>query len=300
MRTARVDLAIVVVNWNTRELLAQVLESVYAAADGLSLEIVVVDNASHDGSADMVRNRFPAVHLVENATNVGFARANNQAVHASRGELILLLNSDTIVQPGALAHLVAFMQAHPEAGIVGANVRNGDGTPQRCYGRFPNLLTETATIWGLDTRPPFAGWLNPQQDLGSEAIQADWVMGAALVIRRAAFLQAGQFDPGYFMYSEEVDLARAVKQAGWHTYVLGSARIVHLGQQSNKHLPALMKAQLLLSKIRYFRKHQGRLVAAAIWLVFGTSILVKQYVYGLAGRHDASRLWAETARLYYG
>src|SRR5947209_7037336 len=128
------DLSIVVVSWNTRDLLAQCLASIFANPPRASFDVWVVDNASQDGSAQFIDEQFPQVHLIRNLQNLGFARANNQGIRASSGRAVLLLNSDTIVQPQALDQMLAFIEAHPEAGVVGAGLVNADGTPQWCYG----------------------------------------------------------------------------------------------------------------------------------------------------------------------
>ncbi len=340
-------LSVIIVSWNTRDLLAQCLESVfrsqYSEFSGqlqlntehclLNTEVFVVDNASSDGSAAMVRERFPQVRLIENRENVGFARANNQAIRESAGQYVLLLNSDTIVQPGALQNMVAFMQAHAEAGIVGAYLLNRDGTPQSCFGNFPTVLSETVFAWGLDSHLPFSRWVHPQVFLedspengllreplarsatGEPPVQhfhrnagerkfmknyqeTDWVQGAALMIRRDVLRQVGGMDESYFMYSEEIDLAYRVKQAGWRNYVLKTAPVIHLGQQSAIQMPARMKVELFRSKKKYFKKYRGAFSALFLECVFASSILAKRVFYGLTGNRSQSELWTQAWRHY--
>lgn len=312
------DLSISIISLNTRDLLAQCLESVISslttdhrtlATDdraaspwgwrsrsipvGLTTEIFVVDNASADGSAAMVRERFPQVHLIENCENVGFARANNQAIRASGGRNILLLNSDTLAQPDALARMVTFMDAHPEAGIIGAYILNTDGSPQYCFGKFPTLVSEIAFAWGLDAHFPFSLHFAPPLGFKDDFVVTDWVVGAALMVRREVFEQVGLLDESYFMYSEEIDLAYRVKQAGWRSFVLRAAHVVHLGQQSSKQMPGRMKAQLFRSKVLYFQKHHGRVTATLLRWIFDTTILIKCTVYRLTDRARAE-LWSDT------
>lgn len=294
MSKSTIDLSIIIVNWNTCDLLAGCLQSIFATAGNLSLEVWVVDNASHDGSVAMMRTRFPQVHIIENQTNVGFATANNQAIPQTTGSFVLLLNSDTLVQPNALQAIVEFMRTHPRAGIVGANVINADGSPQRCFDRFPTLLSESIRACGLDSR--FSLGLPPA--MNEQAIATDWVLGAALTVRREALLQVGLFDPEYFMYSEEIDLCYRVKRAGWDNFVLPSARIVHLGGESTKQIAAAMKAQLYLSKVRYFRKHYGALKANVIRMIFGASILGRRLAYRVWGRPHDSALWTQAWSYY--
>ncbi|MBI5302402.1 MAG: glycosyltransferase family 2 protein [Chloroflexi bacterium] len=291
-----VDLSIIIVSWNTRALLADCLASVEATAGDLALDVWVVDNASHDGSVAMLRAHFPQVNFVENRANIGFAAANNQAIPLTTSPFVLLLNSDTVVQPGALAEIVAFMRATPRAGIVGANIVNADGSPQRCFGKFPTLLSESIYAWGLDARFP----VDRHAALNGRAVATDWVLGAALTARRDALDQAGALDPAYFMYSEEVDLCYRVKRAGWDNYALPTARVVHLGGESTKQVAAPMKAELFRSKVRYFRKHHGALAARALDLIFSASILSRRIVARARGRAEASTLWADAWTHYSG
>jgi hypothetical protein len=314
------DLSIIVVNWNTRELLAQCLKSLERcqlsiSGQGNSLttdnpspitdhcaltaEIFVVDNASSDGSAAMVRKCFPQVRLIENCENVGFARANNQAVRESSGRYVLLLNSDSTVEPNSLANMAAFMDAHPETGILGGNILNADGTSQFCYGRFPSLLSETAFAWGLDTHFPLSMRFKPCF-AKREFIETDWVVGAALMVRRELLDRVGLLDESYFMYSEEIDLAYRARCDGWRTYVLRDARIVHLRQQSSKQAAAAMKAQLFRSKVLYFQKHHGRTAASLLQSVFASSILAKWWVYRLQRKSGLSQMWSETFKHFVG
>lgn len=289
MSESRADLSIIIVNWNTRDLLAQCLKSILAATHQSSLDVWVVDNASRDDSLAMVRTQFPNVHVLANHQNVGFSSANNQAIKTSASPYVLFLNSDTMVQPHALKEIVAFMHSTPRAGIVGANVINPDGSPQRCFGKFPTLLSESIYAWGLDTRLP----IERQVVLDGHAVETDWVLGAALAARRDALVQVGGFDEAYFMYSEEVDLCYRVKQAGWRNFILPSAHVVHFGGESTRQMPAAMKAELFRSKVRYFRKHRGALAANVMHLMFGASIWGRRVAHTLRGRKEASALWTE-------
>lgn len=292
------DLSIIVVSWNTRQLLAQCLTSIYANAPDCEFETWVVDNASSDDTAAMVRSQFPQVNLLENRENLGFARANNQAIHESTGRYVLLLNSDTIVRPGALQTMHAFMLEHPEAGIVGAFILNADGTPQVCSGKFPTLISEAASSWGLDSRFPFGR--RSAHSLNSSAgwFETDWVLGAALMVRREVIDRIGGLDEQYFMYSEEVDLAYRAKKHGWRTYVLTTAQIIHLGQQSSRQVPAAMKAQLFRSKVLYFQKHHGRFAASLLQLVFASSMLAKCWVYRGQRKSGLSQMWSSTWKYF--
>jgi GT2 family glycosyltransferase len=250
-------LSIIIVNWNTKALLASVLDSLEAATGDLTCEILVVDNASTDGSTEMVEERFPHVHLLKNAENVGFARANNQALTRSLGEYVLLLNSDTVVLPGALQFMLAFAQAHPTVGAIGPRLLNADGSLQvSCY----PLLTARREFWRL---------MFLEQLLGRRATydMAHWdltrprdvevIQGACLLLRRDALTQVGFLDDRYFMYSEEMDLCYRLRQAGWQLCWVPQAKVIHYGGASSRKKAAAMYVQLYRSKVQFQRKFWG-------------------------------------------
>jgi GT2 family glycosyltransferase len=234
----------------------------------------VVDNASADGSAQIVRERFPRVRLIENVENAGFARANNQAIEVSRGEQILLLNSDTMVLPGALETLTQFMMTHPKAGAAGARLLNPDGSLQASCAPFPTLSREAWRLFYGDRLKPRAGYPMEEWNMASPR-PVDVLLGACLLVRRTALDQVGLLDANYFMYSEEVDLCLRIKEAGWSIYWVPEARVVHYGGQSSNQMAERMFLQLYRSKVLYFRKHAGRLPTAAYKGLLATAALTR-------------------------
>lgn len=252
-----VDLAVIVVNWNTRALLAECLQSVYDTVHDLGFEVLVVDNASSDGSAEMVRERFGSVRLIENDENLGFARANNQAMAQSQAEYLLLLNSDAVLLPGALDYLVAFMRENPDVGAVGPRLLNADGSTQpSCH----PMLTPWREFWRLsflDRVVPLAAYPFSLQD-GVFPKSVDVLKGACMLLRRAALQEVGLFDEGYFMYTEEMDLCLRLTQAGWPLYWAPAARVIHYGGQSTAQIPEEMYIELYRSKMRFHSKFGGR------------------------------------------
>ena len=260
----------------------------------------MIDNASADNSKQMVRTQFPQVRLLENELNVGFARANNRAIHECAGRLVMLLNSDTIVEANALCRMIEFMAAHPLAGIAGANLVNSDGSPQWCWGSFPTVVSETAVIWGLNCRWPFAGWLTPQFKDAASDQSVDWVLGASLMVRRSVIDQIGDLDDSFFMYSEDIDFAYRARQGRWPVYLVRDARIVHLGGRSSIQMPAAMKAELLRSKVKFFRKHRASWLAFVLHVIFSVSIICKRWIYLAQGKRVVSDLWRQTWGYYTG
>jgi GT2 family glycosyltransferase len=253
-------LSIVIVSWNTRDLLRRCLASVAAEADGFrpdGVETVVVDNGSTDGSAAMVRTDFPGTRLLTNLENVGFARANNQGIRVARGAYLLLLNPHTEIFPGALRALVDFLESEPRAGAAGACLVNPDGSLQPSAYPAPALSRELWRLLHLDallarSKYPLTAWA------ASPPRPVEVVQGAALLLRRAALDDIGLLDEDYFMYTEEVDVCFRLARAGWLIYWVPQARVLHHGGQSTRQVAAEMFLRLYESKVVFFRKHYGR------------------------------------------
>lgn len=266
-------LSVVIVNWNTRELLARCLTALRreiapteADRPTPTSEVLVVDNASADGSAELVRKQFPDVQLLKNQENLGFARANNQALKMSNSRYVLLLNPDTEVMPGALASLVQFMDNHPEAGAAGARLVDEQGGLQpSCY-RAPTLRRELLRLAHLDVVFPASGYQMHRWSVDTPR-QVDVVQGAALILRRAALDDVGLLDEDYFIYSEEVDLCFRLQQHGWRIFWVPWSVVVHYGGQSTRQVAAAMFLRLYQGKVLYFRKHHGPRAARAYKLI---------------------------------
>lgn len=249
------NLSIIIVSWNTKELLAQCLASLARHPLSTAHETIVVDNGSHDGSPQLVAAQYPHVQLIENPDNRGFSRANNQAIRRAQGKYILLLNPDTEVHAHALDRLVQFLEENPEAGAVGARILNPDGTLQHSCSPAPTLRNEWLHLFHLD-RERRQGMANWSTDTPR---QVETLLGACLMFRRQIIEQIGMLDEGYFMYSEEVDFCYRLRQAGWRLYWLPQATVIHYGGQSTQQIATEMFMQLYQNKLRYFRKHRGRL-----------------------------------------
>lgn len=272
------DLSIIIVNWNTCDLLAQCLEAVARTGGDLDMEIIVVDNASTDGSQEMIRQQFPDVGLITNMENLGFAKANNQAIRRSRGRYILLLNSDAFVCENTVERMVAFMDAHPEAGMAGCKLLYADGRLQRSCSAFPTLFTEFCVATGLDKlfpkSPLFGKYLMTHWDF-DDVREVDAIMGAFMFVRAAAIEKVGLMDERYFMYSEEVDWCYRFKEKGWKLYFYPDAEAVHLWGGSAGQVRVEMLVQMYRSRVEFFRQHYGERSAALLKLLIGFSCLLR-------------------------
>lgn len=256
-------LSVIIVSYNTRQMTLDCLRALSEDLDraglgGASAEVWVVDNASGDGSAEAVRAAFPGVRLIENLRNAGFGAANNLAMRRAGGEFLLLLNSDAFVHPGAVGALVSFGRAHPQVGAVGPRLLNRDGTTQpSCY-RFPSparAWLENLWISPLLPGHPVVG--DYRRWAHDSARSVDWVIGACLLVRRAAYEQAGGFDEAFFMYQEETDWQRRFRDADWDIAFTPSAAVTHLGGASGAAERAKINAHFFDSLDYYTRKHHG-------------------------------------------
>ncbi|MBX7213005.1 MAG: glycosyltransferase family 2 protein [Thermoflexales bacterium] len=304
-------LTVHIVNFNTREDLRACLASLHAYAPTReAMRIVVVDNASGDGSADMVASDFPDVTLVRNTTNRGFTGGNNDAIAAARGTLstthagdtALLLNPDTVVPAGALDALLAFLRERPRAGVVGPRLVYGDGTPQSSRRRFPTLATglfESTWLRGIAPRRVLARYR--AEDLPDDApAEVDWVVGAAMLTRWEVIDAVGGLDEAsFFMYSEEIDWCRRVKAAGWSVWWTPAAKITHFEARSSDQVSERRLILFNTSRARYFSKHHGALaggiVRAAALLGFAVELMIEA-AKGVLGSKRALR--AQRVRAY--
>lgn len=290
MNTAPPDLSIVIVNWNVRELLRRCLVSI-ASSDGLFVgldtpgystsgwqaEVIVVDNASADGSVAMLAQDFSWVQVIANRENRGFTAANNQGLAASRGRYVLFLNPDTELAADALRTLLDYAEKHAAVGVLGPQLRYGDGSVQSSRRRFPTLAT-----FFLESTVVQRWWPRNQVlaryyvlDRPDDAIsQVDWLVGACMLLRRAVLDQIGGFDEGFFMYSEELDLCRRAVDAGWQVVYLPAAVVTHYEGKSSEQVVAARHIRFHSSRVRYVRKYHGRAAAAAL-----RSFLLLTFIY---------------------
>lgn len=297
------DVSVIIVSWNTRELLRQCLLSVEAGLDAEhAAELWVVDNASQDGSAPMVRDEFPDVHLIANSENVGFARANNQALRVAEGRHLLLLNSDCKVLDGAISGLVRFLDTHAQAGVAGCRLASGDGTTQRSAWRtFPTLVSVAVGGLWLDKLPLVNGRLAREERALAQAhapAQVAHLLGACLLVRRQAMNEAGLLDEAFFMYLEETDWCRRIAAWGWGVWYVPGHTIIHYGQQSAALAPDKATADWCRSMCRFYRQTYAPRAGtmALLKAVIGASVALHFLVARVRRRGPARPTWAGTAR----
>src|ERR1022692_3083078 len=230
------DLSIVIVNWRSAAYLQKCLLGIFANGAGLSFEVLVIDNASYDGCAEMIAREFPRVRFLQSAENLGFARANNLAFQHSAGRILLFLNPDTEIAGPALQTMVTSLDSTPDAGIVGPRLLNSDLSVQTsCIQRFPTILNQLLDCEYLRARFPRARiWgMRPLWERSGAVAEVEAISGACLMIRRDAFEQACMFSPRYFMYSEDVDLCYEVRRSGRKVCYANEATVIHHGGRSS-------------------------------------------------------------------
>jgi N-acetylglucosaminyl-diphospho-decaprenol L-rhamnosyltransferase len=250
------ELCISIVNTNSRELLLACLRSL----DGVDAEIVVLDNASEDGSAGAVRAEFPAVRVIEQRHRAGFAANHNTVIRSTTSRYVYVLNEDTTSDDWALERITSYLDEHPRVGVLGPRLVYPEGRVQDSAWRFPTPLVSAG---GLAT----LGKVGVTQSRGDEPRRVDWVMGAALVLRRKALDEVGLFDEEFFLYSEEVDLQARLHRAGWEVHYFPGATVVHHESQFSAGIPERRINEMWRSRHRYWRKHHSgagaRLAAVA-------------------------------------
>jgi GT2 family glycosyltransferase len=272
------ELSIVIVSYNTKDLLRECLQSVEREAAGLNIEIFLVDNNSADGSPLMVEAEFPEVKVIRSKINLGFGAANNLALEAAGGRYVVLLNSDAFLCPGSLRAAVNNMNLHPEVALAGARLVGRDFSWQPSARMFPSVFGDAIVLTGLAAKFPKSrvfGYFDRTWADPSEHAMVDWVPGAFSIIRTEVLEKVGLFDPRFFMYSEEVDLCRRIKMAGYEICYWPDILVIHIGGESSRQIKGLEHSssgstQLVLWRMRstllYYRKHHGAKVWLAKWL----------------------------------
>jgi len=260
--------SVVIVSFNTRDILRNCLDALFEHRRGIELEVFVVDNNSHDGSAAMVKNDFPSVVLIANNQNLGFAAANNQAFRLAKGNYIILLNPDAYIRPLSIQNCVKFMDLTPECGLCGGKIISPAGNLEPSARRFPSALSKFLALSGLRGKFPQSRLLTYYEFGGfayTKPLEVDWVPGTFTIVRKAMLDKIGVFDERFYIYYEETDLCMRAKLAGWKIYFIPDAEVTHIGGASSKTRKDKSfdnkAAQVLIFRMRsewlYYRKNKG-------------------------------------------
>ncbi len=270
--------SVAIVNTNTRDLLADCLESLYASAHDMDLEVIVSDNASKDGSVVMLTRRYPDVRVIANDVNRWFTGATNQAIDASTGEFVLCLNPDTVVHPGALQTLVSYLRGHPHVGAVGPRLLNEDGSLQPSCRNFltsRNLVLQHLVPWAWFPEAWRGRWVFEFWD-HAQARKVDWVIGAALMVRSEVLADVGPKDEAYPIFHEETDWCYRMYQKGWEVHFVPDACITHFGGRT---VQGMWGDRLVLEfykgKHTFIRKHYGREALAVHRILLSGLLLLR-------------------------
>ncbi len=254
-------LSIVIICWNDRKVIGDCLQSIIAGTHTTEFEVIVSDNGSTDGSVEWIRQSFPRVRVVENGANLRFSKANNVGIRASRGELVLILNPDTLIHDGALDTWVEFADRHPEVGAFGCRVLNADGSYQEPARPFPTIwrewvaalyLRRLAHLSDVFISDTYTGWR------GDTERSVDWQSGCCVMLRADLLKRLGGFDEQFYYYYEDVDLCRRVWEAGSPIRYTPEVVVTHLGGQSTKRFPIAFELDKYRNRYRYFYKYYGR------------------------------------------
>ncbi len=258
-----IDVSIIIVAWNVRELLNDCLKSVYDETKGIDFEVIYVDNASEDGSVEMVTKEFPKVRIIENEKNEGFIRANNQAIEVAKGRYVLLLNSDTVVLDNAIAKMVKFADENPEAALVGCKVVNLDKTLLRTCFMSPSCLNMLLSVTCLNRLFPRSKFFGRERltwwDYGSSR-EVEVICGCCSLVRMKAIKEVGLMEELYFVYGDDPDWCYRFRSNGWKILFTPEAKIIHIGDQTTKKMPREFKLQLLGSQLIFMKLHRSKLV----------------------------------------
>lgn len=302
---SEVDLSVIVVNYNTGHLIAPMMAALDEATKGLTRQVIVIDNASRDDSVALMRQQHPEVHLIVNTANVGFGRANNQALPFLKGRAVLLLNTDAFVAPEAITTSLKVLASRPDVGVLGARLVGRDGELQPSCRYFPTPWNVFLSKTGLQRFFPGTRSVDDMAWDHRGNRECDWVPGCYYLMPRAVVDQVGLFDPRYFLYYEEVDHCKAVKAAGWQILYNGDTSVIHIGGESAKSDAALTSSGRQISVLQveseliYFRKHHGLggLILHLALVFVGDCYLALKAIAKRQGVGAALAAWHQTAQV---
>lgn len=299
MTKPKPTLSIIIVSYNTKTLLKNCLDTFYQKLPS-DQELIIVDNASTDGSSAYIKKHYPKAKLIKNSENLGFAKANNQAIKVASGKYLLLLNSDTLVKPGAFDQLIKFMDAHPKTGIASPQLLNSDGSIQPGGGALPRLSNVFAWMFFIDDLP-ILGPLIPayqrsQPNFYKTTKKIGWVAGTAMIIRRSCLDQIGLLDENIFMYGEDTDLCIRAARSSWSRYIVADAQVTHLGQGSGSQDKALVGE--FRGLIYLFAKHKPAWEPPLLRIILYIGATLRLIIFGtILGNAQKTKAYHQARKL---
>ncbi len=280
MKEGATDISFIIVSWNARDYLFKCLYSIEKDAAGFNSEIIVVDNASSDGSAQMVRERFPQAKLIVNEKNLGFAWANNIGIRESRGKYLALINSDVEVLPGCVGKMVDYIEKNGETGMLGPKMVDPSGNLQLSCMGFPTLWNSLCRALALDTTFPgikfFSGYLMTYWPHDSTR-EVDIINGCFWLVRRGALDKVGLLDERFFIYGEDKDWCKRFREAGWKVVYFHEARSIHYGGGSSSNAPVKFFIEMNRADIKYWNKHHGRPARTVYFMIIMLQYLIRYF-----------------------
>lgn len=301
----QIDLSVVIVNWNTKDLLVPCLDSLSAQKSAYKIEVIVVDNASDDGSAEIVNEKYPHVILIRNATNLGFGIANNTGMKQSRGRYICLLNSDVRVMPDCLQSLVNFMEQNKSIGISSPLTLSPDMNIQDTCRKLPTFWNNICDLLYLDKLFPNSDVLSGEHMMFFDhrsIRKVEGLAGCCLMIRKAALDQVGLFDEQFFIYFEETDLCKRFGQVGWDIVFFPDASIVHHHGASAAKDPLRFSGEQIKSQVKYWKKHHGKISVTIFLLILliqhGVRLTLRSMLYIFSSKSRKMEISKQLAKHY--
>ncbi len=289
--TNSINLSIIIVNFNSGNYIFQTIQSIYRFPPEINFEIIVVDNNSTDGSSEKIKNEFPEVILIELSKNTGFGYANNVGVKNSKGKYILILNNDTEIIDNSIMHLISVLNHNPEYGIVSPVLYYGDGSPQISFGRDPGIFNEFFTKYFSNLifklRIKFFG--------NKFEKDVDWISGACFLIRSELYTSIGGFDEEFFLYFEDADLGKRVREKGFSNHITSKSKIIHfLGKSTSSDFPSLLPT-IKRGHLYYYKKHNGKFsfIILKLYLILKFSL---KRVFMPKGKEDNLKTVSETLK----
>jgi hypothetical protein len=300
------DLSVIIVNWNTKDLLVACLDSLSTQKSICKIEVIVVDNASNDGSAEIVNEKYPHFIVIQNTTNLGFGKANNIGIKQSRGRYICLLNSDVRAMPDCLHSLVDFMEQNKSIGISGPLILSPDMTVQDTCRKLPTLWNNVCDLLYLNKLFPKSDALSGEHMMFFDhrsIRKVEGLAGCCLMIRKDALNQVGLFDEQFFIYFEETDLCKRFGHAGWDIVFFPNASIIHYHGASSAKDPERFNIEQMKSQMKYWKKHHSKIAATTFILILlmnhGIRLILRGIFYIFTARSKRVEIVRQLSKHYF-